>query len=44
MALNSKYTFKGFRGKEGIYSTLFHETCCDIPELVRITLKLGYKY
>ena len=44
LAINNKFTLKEFYGKTGIAMPFYASTCCDIPELLRITLHLGYKY
>ncbi len=44
MAMNTEFIMKTFLGSEGIEIPIFYETCCDIPETVKILLKLGYKY
>jgi len=44
LAINNKFTLKEFYGETGIAIPFYASTCCDIPEVLKITLYLGYKY
>lgn len=44
LAINDEFTLKTFYGEKGIAIPYYTSTCCDIPELLKITLHLGYKY
>lgn len=44
LAVNDEFTLKTFYGATGLSLPFYASTCCDIPELLKITLYIGYKY